>query len=287
MEEQSVIRIMAALAQAHRLKVFRVLVVAGPAGLTPGTIAEGMQVPAATLSFHLKELVHAGLVTQERVGRTVYRADFGQMASGAGVPHRELLPGRALRARRGGLVRVLAGTRPVRHRDAHDHERPHPLHPQFGAHVLAEGMLNHLAATPGRNVRAYSAGSAPSGRINPFALEALAHAGIDATGFRSKSWEEFATAAAPRMRIVITVCDSAASETCPYWPGSPVKVHWAIRTPPVRQEVTRASAPRSSSLGRRSATACCSCWRCRSSRWTTPRCSARSSNSPARRHRKT
>ena len=82
MEEQSVIRIMAALAQAHRLKVFRALVVAGPAGLTPGTIAEGMQVPAATLSFHLKELVHAGLVTQERVGRNlVYRADFGQMAS--------------------------------------------------------------------------------------------------------------------------------------------------------------------------------------------------------------
>ena len=81
MEEQSVIRAMAALAQAHRLKVFRALVVAGKAGLTPGTIADGMQLPAATLSFHLKELMHAGLVTQERAGRNlIYRADYEHMA---------------------------------------------------------------------------------------------------------------------------------------------------------------------------------------------------------------
>ena len=80
MEEQSVIRAMAALAQAHRLKVFRALVVAGKAGLTPGTIADGMQLPAATLSFHLKELMHAGLVTQERAGRNlIYRADYAAM----------------------------------------------------------------------------------------------------------------------------------------------------------------------------------------------------------------
>lgn len=97
--------------------------------------------------------------------------------------------------------------------------------------VLAQGMLNHLAAKLGRSVRAYSAGSAPSGRINPFALEALANAGIDTSGFRSKSWDEFAAAGAPEMRIVVTVCDSAAKETCPYWPGSPVKVHWGYPDP--------------------------------------------------------
>ena len=80
MEEQSVIRAMAALAQAHRLKVFRALVVAGKAGLTPGTIADGMQLPAATLSFHLKELMNAGLVSQERQGRNLlYRASYEQM----------------------------------------------------------------------------------------------------------------------------------------------------------------------------------------------------------------
>ncbi|HJV95538.1 MAG TPA: arsenate reductase ArsC [Albitalea sp.] len=97
--------------------------------------------------------------------------------------------------------------------------------------VLAEGMLNHWAAKLGQDVRAYSAGSAPSGRLNPFALEALANAGADVSGYRSKSWDEFTAAGAPEMRIVITVCDSAAKETCPYWPGSPVQVHWGYADP--------------------------------------------------------
>jgi arsenate reductase len=97
--------------------------------------------------------------------------------------------------------------------------------------VLAEGMLNHWARKLGRDGRAYSAGSAPSGRLNPFALEALTGAGIDVTGYRSKSWDEFVTEGAPQMRVVITVCDSAAAETCPYWPGSPVQVHWGYADP--------------------------------------------------------
>ncbi|KVT13507.1 ArsC family transcriptional regulator [Burkholderia sp. MSMB1459WGS] len=97
--------------------------------------------------------------------------------------------------------------------------------------VLAEGMLNFWAATLGKDVRAYSAGSAPSGRVNPFALEALRNAGVDVDGYRSKSWDEFAGDGAPEMRVVITVCDSAAAETCPYWPGSPVKVHWGYADP--------------------------------------------------------
>ena len=97
--------------------------------------------------------------------------------------------------------------------------------------VLSEGMLNHWAKKLGKDVRAYSAGSAPSGRINPFALEALTNAGIDTQGYRSKSWDEFAQDGAPKMRIVITVCDSAAAEQCPFWPGSPVKVHWGYADP--------------------------------------------------------
>ena len=80
MEEQSVLKALTALSQAHRLRVFRALVVAGQAGLTPGQIAEAQQIPAATLSFHLKELVQAGLLTQERQGRSlIYRADFTRM----------------------------------------------------------------------------------------------------------------------------------------------------------------------------------------------------------------
>jgi arsenate reductase len=99
--------------------------------------------------------------------------------------------------------------------------------------VLGEAMLNHLAAKLGKDVRAFSAGSAPGGRLNPFAVEVLTQAGIDASGYRSKSWDEFARDDAPAMRIVITVCDSAAAEPCPYWPGSPVKIHWGYADPSV------------------------------------------------------
>lgn len=100
--------------------------------------------------------------------------------------------------------------------------------------VLAEGMLNHWAKRLGKQVQAFSAGSAPSGRLNPFALEVLQAAGIDTTGHRSKSWDEFTTPDAPPLSLVITVCDSAAAEQCPVFfggSGQPVKVHWGYPDP--------------------------------------------------------
>jgi arsenate reductase len=101
--------------------------------------------------------------------------------------------------------------------------------------VLGEAMLNHWAARLGKDVQAHSAGSAPSGRINPFALASLRDAGIDASGVRSKSWDEFSRDGAPSLAIVVTVCDSAAAETCPVFfggaGGPPVKVHWGYPDP--------------------------------------------------------
>ena len=101
--------------------------------------------------------------------------------------------------------------------------------------VLSEGMLNHLAGKLGLDVKAHSAGSAPSGRINPFAIEALKRAGIDTSACRSKRWDEFSVDGAPPLSIVITVCDSAAAETCPVFfggtGGQPVKVHWGYPDP--------------------------------------------------------
>jgi arsenate reductase len=112
--------------------------------------------------------------------------------------------------------------------------------------VLAEGMLNHLAGRLGRDVRAHSAGSAPSGRLNPHALAALQAAGVDTAGYHSKSWDAFTTPAAPPLAIVITVCDSAAAETCPVFFGAagqqPVKVHWGYPDPSNAAEADRPRA---------------------------------------------
>ena len=100
--------------------------------------------------------------------------------------------------------------------------------------VLSEGMLNHWAQKLGKDVKAHSAGSAPSGRINPFAVEALQNAGVDTSGYYSKSWDQFSQDGAPPLSIVITVCDSAAAEQCPVFfggNGQPVKVHWGYPDP--------------------------------------------------------
>lgn len=96
--------------------------------------------------------------------------------------------------------------------------------------ILAEALLNHLGA--GRFV-AFSAGSSPreNQQPNPLALRALQAAGIPVTGLRSKSWDEFAVAGTPAMDLVITVCDNAAGEACPFWPGAPATAHWGYADP--------------------------------------------------------
>ncbi len=94
--------------------------------------------------------------------------------------------------------------------------------------ILAEGLLNHLGR--GR-FAAHSAGSQPKGIVNPFALKTLADWQIPTDGFRSKSWDEFAKPGAPRLDFVFTVCDNAAGEVCPLWPGQPMTAHWGVPDP--------------------------------------------------------
>jgi arsenate reductase len=94
--------------------------------------------------------------------------------------------------------------------------------------ILAEAYLN--SAGHGR-FKAYSAGSHPTGKVNPIALEVLAQRRIDPSGFRSKNWNEFATAGAPQIDMIFTVCDNAAGEACPVWPGKPVTAHWGVQDP--------------------------------------------------------
>ena len=94
--------------------------------------------------------------------------------------------------------------------------------------ILAEAYLN--AAGKGR-YRAFSAGSKPGGKVNPHALSLLKEKAIPAEGARSKSWDEFAGPGAPAMDLVVTVCDNAAGEACPVWPGAPARAHWGVDDP--------------------------------------------------------
>lgn len=96
--------------------------------------------------------------------------------------------------------------------------------------ILAEAAVNHLPVSSGKFI-AYSAGSFPKAEVNPFALELLERSGIPTAGLRSKSWDEFGRADAPKMDFVITVCDQAAGEQCPYWPGKPMTAHWGMPDP--------------------------------------------------------
>lgn len=94
--------------------------------------------------------------------------------------------------------------------------------------ILAEALLNHWGKS---GFRAYSAGSFPKGRVHPATLELLSALKLPTEGLRSKSWDEFARAGAPAMDFVFTVCDQAAGEVCPIWPGNPVTAHWGIPDP--------------------------------------------------------
>jgi len=94
--------------------------------------------------------------------------------------------------------------------------------------ILAESVLNHVG---GGKFRGYSAGSHPKGEVHPLAVELLEAGGMPSSGLRSKSWDEFAVPGAPGMDFVFTVCDQAAGEVCPVWPGKPVTAHWGVPDP--------------------------------------------------------
>lgn len=94
--------------------------------------------------------------------------------------------------------------------------------------IMAEKLMEHWGKG---KFKAYSAGSFPNGKVNPFAIENLKKHGLSVDGLRSKSWDEFAAEGAPHLDFVFTVCDNAAGEVCPYWPGQPMTAHWGVEDP--------------------------------------------------------
>lgn len=113
-----------------------------------------------------------------------------------------------------------------------------PLHVLFlcthnsARSIIAEAILNRLGA---ERFKAFSAGSMPSGKAHPYALELLQSLNYDISGLRSKHWNEFSSASAPNLDFVFTVCDNAANEVCPVWPGKPISAHWGLPDPSAAQ----------------------------------------------------
>lgn len=230
MNPETAVAALAALAQPTRLALFRLLVERGPGPVPAGEIAEALGVPTTTLSFHLKALTRADLIAMEPEGRFVrYRARFPTMQALVAY-----LTENCCRGEPGACTEWLK-TPPdatsLLPEEATAGQR-HPLHVlvlctgNSARSILAEALFNHLGH--GR-VKAWSAGSHPAGAVNPHALALLQQEGLGTARLRSKSWEEFSVG--PEFDYIITVCDNAAGESCPVWPGHPMTVHWGIADP--------------------------------------------------------
>lgn len=222
------------LGHPQRLAVFRLLMRRFPDRVPAGEISTALDVKPSTLSSYLSALMQAGLVTQTREGTWLYyQVDMGGM--------RETLDALMRDCCRGRPELCLPSTSSLPEPDkATMPSRPYNVlficTGNSARSIIAECLLRSVG---GGRFDVYSAGTLPSSRLNPFALEVLRSKGHDLSGLRAKNLGEFMGADAPRFDFVFTVCDQAANEECPTWEGQPISGHWGMPDP-VKAEGTEA-----------------------------------------------
>lgn len=223
MDTTHAIAAFSALGQATRLDAFRYLVTAGPGGCSVGQVAAALGLKQNTASAALAVLAQAGMVTNSRRGReSLYAADLAAVDALAAFLTTDCCGGRP----------ELCPPRPGAELEAFAMTNPKNVlflcRGNSARSLMAEAILNR----EGRGVfNAFSAGSEPRGGPHPYTLELLKRLNHDLSGIRSKDWAEFGSPAAPELDFVFTVCDKAAAEPCPVWPGQPMTAHWGLPDP--------------------------------------------------------
>lgn len=225
MELHDATSILTTLGHEGRLSVLRLLTRRAPEGVRPSEIAQALGLKPNTLSVYLSALEAAGLVRSHRAGRAVfYRAHMARM--GALV---DFLVADCCRGRPD--LCALETAQILTERETNMTRRFNVLFICTGnsaRSIMAEALLRDF---PGEKFNVYSAGTKPFSELNPFAVALLDRNGHDVSGLRAKHISEFQGEGAPKMDFVFTVCDQAANEECPPWPGQPMTAHWGLPDP--------------------------------------------------------
>ncbi len=234
MEERAAAVQLAALAHSTRVALVRLLAAHAPSGLPAGAIAAELGVAPSSLSFHLRELEAARLIRPARAGRNIlYALELAELRALVGFLTETCCAGRPELCGE-GFAAIPRQEDPCMAEAETGTESKHVINVLFlctgnsSRSIMAECILNREGQ--GR-FRAFSAGSHPKGEIDAQTLDHLRQADHPTEGLRSKSWDEFARPGAPEFDVIITVCDDAAGEVCPVWPGRPLTAHWAMPDP--------------------------------------------------------